>query len=78
MFNKEQKQLVMNVDEWAQENNRSVDRKLSDIYQYAKGQGEGWSGIAEEDPSKFASALALALEWCNNESYQNWVKDNIN
>lgn len=75
MFDKDQIVLVNDVDEWSQENKPSIDKKFSDIFRYAMGNGEGWEGIAKEDPSKFALALSLAIDWSDAESYLEWREE---
>jgi hypothetical protein len=61
MFTKEQIKLVNDVDIWAQENNKSVDKKFAQLY---KGDN-GWEDVAKNYPVNFAHALAVAVEYKN-------------
>ncbi|MDF2534143.1 MAG: hypothetical protein K0R18_300 [Bacillales bacterium] len=51
--------LVNDVDSWAQENSKYLDRQLQNLYV----GDEGWKGVLETKPSNFYRAYALALEY---------------
>jgi hypothetical protein len=53
--------LVMNVDSWAQEHNRYVDKQFSNLY--VGDNDNGWESLFKNSPSAFYRAYALALEY---------------
>ena len=59
MPTKEQIKALITFDTHCQDTDRLTDKKLSHIYQGAKGTGYGWKGVAKEDPSKFWQAFSL-------------------
>ena len=58
-FTREQIKLVNEMDVWAQENDKHLDKIFQRLY---KGDN-GWEDVAKNYPSNFAFALANALEY---------------
>jgi len=66
-WSKEDIQLVMDIDEWAQESNARVDKQFSRLYSYAANTAEGWSSVATSSPEVFKQAFELATKWRHNK-----------
>lgn len=63
MDNKSKVKLVNDVDSWAQENNRGVDRQLGFIYRRAANTDNGWESVLDSSPEVFNEAYIIALQY---------------